>query len=70
MTHRGPFQPRPFCDSVISKRRYCLIFIEKIEPFPVCWVRRSADAGVGQVMFIAVFLRVQECVALGGGPHA
>jgi len=29
MTHRGPFQPLPFCDSVIQEGRFSLYFRKK-----------------------------------------
>jgi len=28
MTHRGPFQPRTFCDSVISERTENVLYID------------------------------------------
>lgn len=54
----------------ISKRIYCLIFIEKNKPFTAYWVRSSSDAQGGRVKSIAVFLSMQEdeeCLVLDGG---
>jgi len=46
MTHRGPFQPLPFCDSVILPEPPWGIVLEDRNPAKNCKRRRSAFAGL------------------------
>jgi len=65
MTHRGPFQSRPFCDSVIHLLSFCILNITavfrkgKIESLALFQMHISTRMGAGFVILENVNLQQQ-----------
>ena len=73
MTHRGPFQPLPFCDSVTKEHgeagsEYSTTLLDRVAMTRGCKHPRKAEVKYLDRSSLSIFLQIfQICLNGGGG---